>query len=57
MRPRPLAMSTPGGTIPGQPPVDPPKPVNPEPAHQQPKDPEKDHKPEPDAGHSEHPKQ
>lgn len=57
MRPRPLAMNTPGGTIPGQPPVDPPKPVNPEPAHQQPKDPEKDHKPEPDAGHSEHPKQ
>ena len=52
-------MSTPAGTDPGQPPVDPPKPVNPEPAHQQkPKDPEKHHQPEPGQdGHSEHPKQ
>lgn len=52
-------MSTPGGTVPvpHPEPVEPSKPVNPEPAHQQPKDPEKHHKPEPDSGHSEHPKQ
>ena len=52
-------MSTPGGTIPGPSPAEPPKPVNPEPAHQQqPKDPEKHHKPEPgQGGHLEHPKQ
>jgi hypothetical protein len=52
-----MTAPAPGGTIPSQSPTDPPKPVNPEPAHQQPKDPEKDHKPEPDQGHSEHPKQ
>jgi hypothetical protein len=50
-------MSTPGQTEPVQEPVDPPKPVNPEPAHQRQKDPEKDHQPEPGQGHSEHPKQ
>ncbi|WP_167772506.1 hypothetical protein [Ramlibacter henchirensis] len=49
----------PGATNPGELPVDPPKPVNPEPSHQQkPKDPEKGHQPEPGQdGHSEHPKQ
>ena len=50
-------MSTPGATIPPQDPAEPPKPVNPEPAHQQPKDPEKGHQPEPGQDHSEHPKQ
>ena len=46
-------MSIPGGTVPpgqGHDPNEPPKPVNPEPAHQQPKDPEKHHTPEPDPG-------